>query len=538
MDKDTGEVVYDDSGVEQVIETTFKAEEHLDTGKYGSYGDIIPNNHDGDGITFSLNAESFAGRTLVVFEELFKSGDDGMSPIASETDLENADQTIHFPKIWTNAITDETQTSIALSGDGTSIIKDTVSYENLIPGLAYRIKGRVIDKHKTEETGTEVVATGTDGKEARNFVDFTPDSANGSIELSFDIDTSKYADDLKIYNGAVFVVFEEMYVIQKYEGDDAESIVAAHTDISDETQTIYIPYITTTLLDTKTGLHIMYAESGACLVDTVSYYSCKPGMQFFVSGRLIDMETGKVLRDSAGNEAKIEYQQVTAEGSGDGTWELAYNIDASSIEGATVVAYAEVYIQGGKGEGGYTQVAVHDDFFDREERVYIPHIDTKAYDQDTVNHIAHADGSVYVVDEVTYDNIIPNVNYTLESELRWRNADGSDGGRVTDASGREQFITTRFFADHDMTDDQYLTYGKITPDNSGGGIIFHFNAEGFDGKTVVVYERLYIEKDDGTKHLVADHQDITDEGQSIHFPKVWTDALGTVSKLNTTLQRQ
>lgn len=257
MDKDTGEVVYDDSGVEQVIETTFKAEEHLDTGKYGSYGDIIPNNHDRDGITFSLNAESFAGRTLVVFEELFKSGDDGMSPIASETDLENADQAIHFPKIWTNAITDETQTSIDLSGDGTSIIKDTISYENVIPGLTYRIKGRVIDKNKTEETGTEVVATGTDGKEARNFVDFTPDSAK---ELSFDIDTSKYADDLKIYNGAVFVVFEEMYVIQKYEGDDAESIVAAHTDIGDETQTIYIPYITTTLLDTKTGLHIMYPE--------------------------------------------------------------------------------------------------------------------------------------------------------------------------------------------------------------------------------------------------------------------------------------
>lgn len=179
-----------------------------------------------------------------------------MSPIASEADLENADQTIHFPKIWTNAITDETQTSIALSGDGTSIIKDTVSYENLIPGLAYRIKGRVIDKHKTEETGAEVIATGTDGKPAVNSVDFTPDSADGTKELTFDIDTSKYADDMKIYKGAVFVVFEELYVIQRYEGDDAESIVAAHTDITDDTQTIYIPYITTSLLDTKTGLHI------------------------------------------------------------------------------------------------------------------------------------------------------------------------------------------------------------------------------------------------------------------------------------------
>ena len=532
-DKETGEVVYDDSGVEQVIETTFKAEENLDTGKYGSYGDIIPGNHDGDGITFSLDAASFAGRTLVICEELYKKSD--MKLIASDDDLGNENQTIYFPKITTNAITDETGTSIALSGDGTSIIKDTISYENVVPGYTYRIKGRVIDRKKTMETGTEVVATGTDGKPAVNSIDFTPTAADGSVTLSFDIDTSKYADDLKIYEGAVFVVFEELYVIQRYDGADDESIVASHTDIGDTNQTIYIPYITTTLLDTKTGLHIMYAESGASLVDTISYYSCKPGMQFYVSGRLIDMATGKVLRDASGNEAKIDYQPVTAEGSGDGTWDLTYNIDASSLAGTTVVAYAEVYIQGGKGEGGYTQVAVHDDFYDPEERVYIPHIRTEAYDQDTVNHIAHADGSTYIIDKVFYDNIDPNKNYILESELRWRNADGTDGGRVTDASGKEQFLTTKFFADFDMTDEQYETYGVIAPDNENGGIVFHLNTSDFDGKTVVVYERLYIEDDNGMKHLVADHQDIADEDQSIHFPRVWTDALDSETSTKTAL---
>lgn len=78
-----------------------------------------------------------------------------MKLIASDTDLGNENQTIYFPKITTNAITDETGTSIALAGDGTSIIKDTITYENVIPGLTYRVKGRVIDRKKTLETGTE-----------------------------------------------------------------------------------------------------------------------------------------------------------------------------------------------------------------------------------------------------------------------------------------------------------------------------------------------------------------------------------------------
>lgn len=538
MDKDTQEIVHDGNGAEQVIETTFKVEERLDTGKYGSYGDIIPTNHDGDennhdetGIIFKLNAAEFSGKTLVIFEELYRKSD--MKIIASDMDFGNENQTIYFPKITTNAVTDETGTSVALAGDGTSIIKDTISYENVIPGLTYRIKERVIARKKTQETGTEVVATGTDGKPAVNSVDFTPSEANGSVQLSFDIDTSKYADGLKLYEGTVFVVYEELYVIQRY--DDDESIVASHTDINDTNQTIYIPYITTTLLDTKTGLHIMYAENSAALTETISYYNFKPGDTFYVSGRLIDMKTGKVLSDSSNNEAKIEYQAVTAEGSGCGTWDLTYKIDASGLAGKTVVAYAEVYIQGGKGEGGYTQAAVHDDFYDAEERVYIPRIRTEAYDQDTVNHIAHADGSTYIIDKVFYDNIDPNKNYVLESELRWRNADGSDGGRVTDAAGKEQFLTTKFFADFDMTDEQYETYGVITPDNENGGIVFHLNTSGFDGKTVVVYERLYIEDDNGMKHLVADHQDISDKEQEIHFPKVWTSALDSETSAKTAL---
>ena len=38
----------------------------------------------------------------------------------------------------------------------------------------------------------------------------------------------------KSYAGAVFVVYEDLYVIQRYDGADDRSIVASHTDINDD----------------------------------------------------------------------------------------------------------------------------------------------------------------------------------------------------------------------------------------------------------------------------------------------------------------
>lgn len=71
VDPETQAVIYDDNGVEQTLETEFFTDVDHDAGRYGSYGDIIPENHDGNGVTFKLNAKSFAGRTVVVYEKLY-----------------------------------------------------------------------------------------------------------------------------------------------------------------------------------------------------------------------------------------------------------------------------------------------------------------------------------------------------------------------------------------------------------------------------------------------------------------------------------
>ena len=510
VDAATGEIVVDDDGKQQSLVSEFIADEDFDAGRYGSYGDIIPENHDGNGVTFSFNAESFAGRTLVVFERMYLEDKDGnLQLVADHQDLADENQTIRFPKIWTNAIDVETQTNISYA-DETAIIKDTVSYENLIPGLTYELHGRVIDRKKTMESGgKEVVVVGTDGKPAENKVVFTPDTANGEQELTFDIDLKKYVDDLnESYAGAVFVVYEDLYVIQRYDGADDRSIVASHTDINDEDQTIYLPKITTSLDDSKTGTKLSYAEKDAHLIDTINYYNLKPSTQYTVKGRLYNMEDGTVLPGSEKN------QQFTSNAEGTGSWKLDYTFDASDMKGMIVVAYAEVYI-------GDKVVATHDEFWDVEERVYFPEITTDAMDLKTGDNISLAEKTMKIIDTVHYKSLSPGYTYKLVSELR----DQATNEIVTDDAGNKQVLTTHFKTDFELLDKQYLTFGDIVPKAADSDeATFTLDAEYFAGRTLVIFERLYIENESG-EHLIADHQDLLDERQTVSVGGIWSDAI-------------
>lgn len=159
VDKATGQTAVDDNGEELSMELKFVAKENIELGQYidnkpykgdlysdldgklsgvvnedgkfsgkftgnvtyvkegRAYGDIIPGNHENGGVGFVLNAESFAGRTLVFFEELYKMENGSMSLIASETNRSDANQTIRFPKIRTSAIDVATNSNVSLSGE-------------------------------------------------------------------------------------------------------------------------------------------------------------------------------------------------------------------------------------------------------------------------------------------------------------------------------------------------------------------------------------------------------------------------------------
>lgn len=201
MDKETGEPLLVGEGEEQsqvTSEATFTPSE--------SSGTID--------VLFTFNATGLEGKDLVAFEKLFQ----GETEIASHEDLEDEGQTVTFvetPKIGTTATVDGQHTA---DPTGEITIVDVVEHTGLTPGQTYTVSGVLMDKG----TGEALLV---DGAEITAEVEFTPEEASGTVELTYTLDASALA-------GTTIVVFETLY------SDGVE--VASHADINDESQTITI----------------------------------------------------------------------------------------------------------------------------------------------------------------------------------------------------------------------------------------------------------------------------------------------------------
>ena len=102
---------------------------------------------------------------------------------------------------------------------GEITIKDTVEYKHLVPNTEYVIKGTLMDK----STGNPFMVK---GKEVTSTVKFTPDKANGTVEVEFTFDASN------IKKSTDLVVFESLH------RDNVE--IAVHADLKDKGQTVTI----------------------------------------------------------------------------------------------------------------------------------------------------------------------------------------------------------------------------------------------------------------------------------------------------------
>lgn len=102
---------------------------------------------------------------------------------------------------------------------GEITIKDTVEYKHLVPNTEYVIKGTLMDK----STGKPFMVK---GKEVTSTVKFTPDKANGTVEVKFTFDASN------IKKSTDLVVFESLY------RDNVE--IAVHANLKDKGQTVTI----------------------------------------------------------------------------------------------------------------------------------------------------------------------------------------------------------------------------------------------------------------------------------------------------------
>lgn len=166
-------------------------------------------------VSFSLDTRTLAGEELVAFEGLF--ADDAL--VAAHADINDAGQTLGI----TASSLSTSATNSVDNGKGIDPIRevtvvDAVTYENLMAGTEYRLRGTLMDK----ETGKELVVNGSTIEKE---ITFTPEEASGTINLAFTFDASQLG-------GKTLVAFEELFK------DDVTA--AVHADLEDEAQTVFV----------------------------------------------------------------------------------------------------------------------------------------------------------------------------------------------------------------------------------------------------------------------------------------------------------
>lgn len=423
---------------------------------------------------FTFDSSALGGKTVVVCEKLTY----GDYVAATEEDMENKDQTIYFPEIHTTATDSETADHLTLA-DSRAVITDTVTYTNLLKGETYTLSGVLMDK----DTGKELLV---DGEPVTQEMAFTAGRASGTKKLKFEFDTTGLA-------GKSFVVYETLTL------EDVE--VAEHKDINDEGQTIHIPEAHTTAADNDTKINVSQAKDEIHVTDTVTYRNLVPGKEYTVRGTAVDKETGEPLTDADGNEL-VSTAKFTA-ASADGSVDVKFTFDGTAMAGRSVVFFENVY---------YTDklIAVHADIDDEAQTVHIPLIFTSVKDKDTDSHMSLAGSDVTLTDTVAYRNLVPGKTYTISGTLM----DQRTGKAVT-VNGKAVTSSADF-----------------TPDTADGEttVDFHFNTNGLDDTTVVVFEKMFYGKAE-----IAAHEDINDKGQTIYIPSVKTTAIDKKTATKLTL---
>ena len=98
------------------------------------------------------------------------------------------------------------------------VIVDKVTYTGLTPGVKYTLTGFLMNKASGKKLSYG-------GRVLSSTVTFTPESADGSVDMKFTFDSSNCS-------GMSIVVFEYLYADGK--------LTASHEDLNDEDQTVTI----------------------------------------------------------------------------------------------------------------------------------------------------------------------------------------------------------------------------------------------------------------------------------------------------------
>lgn len=365
------------------------------------------------------------------------------------------------PRIATE-LSSEAGKTVPAAGAPT-VLTDRVFYENLSVGKTYVFSGELVDGTTGEPLGI------------RSEREVTVSAPSGTVELEFALDAAAL-------EATSIVAFEELHL------DGA--LVAEHKDLEDEGQTVTVPAIATTLTGDEGASTVSSAAETIVLTDTVSYRGLWPGETYALTGELYNKATGEPL----GITAQIAFTPQEAQG----TAEVVFEVAAAQLAGKTVVCFESLERDG-------IELAVHADLEDEAQTVNVPRIATSLASDSGEKLLGQTEGTVTLVDTVSFEGLAPGVEHRLECSL----VDKQTGEEIVGG------IQTAF-----------------TPEDANGTaeVVFAVDAALLSGKETVAFEELYLEG-----RLVAVHADLEDEGQTVRFARMATTLTGAEGQTGTVL---
>ena len=260
--------------------------------------------------------------------------------------------------------------------------------------------------------------------------------------------------------------------------------MAVHADIEDSGQTVRFVGIGTTASDAADGDKLVTGPEVA-VADEVSFKGLTPGEGYALEATLMDAETGEPVegrRRAIPLTATAEFAPEAPEGAQ--TVELS--LDSAGLGGHRLVVFERLLDAQG------TVLAVHEDIEDEGQSVTVVEIGTTLVDSADGDHTVE-NGTARLVDTVEYKGLVAGEAYTAHGTVM----DKATGMPLEDAEDNPVTATAEF-----------------TPEASDGAVevAFEFDASKVEeGAALVAFEEVL----DASGNVVAVHQDIDDEGQTV-----------------------
>lgn len=395
------------------------------------------------------------------------------------------DQTIRVPSFNTNA-EDKKDGDKYILNDGTQTIVDRFTYRDLMPGVEV-----IVDTYLVDLEGNKLLDA--EGNPVSVQTSLIPEEKDGEIFIEIPVDG-------KYFEGQTLTVFEDVY--------ENDVLIGVHHDLSQESQTVYVPEIKTVAAYTQNHEEEVFTLD---FTDVVSYKGLPLGETFLGKASIMDIETKEVLKDGDKEYSK-EYEFTTD--STDGTFKVTIPVPADLVKGKTFVMFEELF-RVTKNENGEevkrTPVAQHLDWEDKDQTVDIPEIGTKA---ELAEQYVNKDNEVTIKDTIKYKNLVPGKTYTFE-------------GKLIDKETNEPIVNEE--------GDVVIATTQITPEKAEGEteVLFTLNLDNVVGRSLVVFERAY--EGETTDNMIATHEDITDKDQTVDMPMELIVTIKKVSAKDTSL---